>query len=152
MVRRLTLAAWLLIAGYGIAGAGPIEVQTPEGRTAVLYDDFTWEYKQPAPSLTSTTLEAAPLVDNPGKFQDQEVVVVGSLARLLGAYRLQSDSAQKSLPVNVEGMPEADRIKLKEALEAAGMIGSVKVQIRGSVERKFMIYRLVASDLVLIEE
>ncbi len=50
-------------------------MQTPDGQTAVLYEDFTWEYKRAAPEVAVDTVDVARLVGGPAEFRDQEVGV-----------------------------------------------------------------------------
>ncbi len=69
------MAAVLLAIISGFAMAGSIEVQTSDGQTAVLYEDFTWEYKRAAPEVAVDTVDVARLVGGPAEFRDQEVVV-----------------------------------------------------------------------------
>jgi hypothetical protein len=139
---------WVLASIPG-ARAEPIELQTPDGQTVILYPDRTWEYKRPPPTTTADTVELDALVENPSTFADQDVIVTGKVARLLGAYRLNSSSGQNNIVVDVERARRADQIKLEEALKSAGMVGTVSVQIQGRVQRGTVTWRLVARDIVV---
>jgi hypothetical protein len=149
MVLRLALALIVWFAALGPAAAA-LELQTPDGRTVVLYDDFTWEYERPAPAPAADTVTADALVGEPSKFKGQQVVVSGSVAKLLGEYRLQSGSEQKAMTVDLSKIRRADQIALEKALKTAGTFGSVKVQIHGQVEQDVVTYKLVASELLVL--
>lgn len=149
MLARLLVALTLWLAALGPAVAA-IELQTPDGRTVVLYDDFTWEYKRPAPTLATDTVAADALINDPSKFKGQQVVVSGSLVKLLGEYRMQSSSGQKAMNVDVTKIRRADQIQLEQALKKAGTFGSVKVQVQGQVEQGVVSYKLAASELLLL--
>ena len=157
MVQRIfqTLAAILLVIQVGPAlaqeAADGMEVELPDGRTVMLYDDHTWEFKRPAPQTISDTVAVDDLVSNPSQFVGQDVVVTGTVARLLGAYRLQSGSQQKTIVLDVERARRADQIALEQALAKAGFGSSVRVQARGEVERSLTTPRLLASDLIVLE-
>ena len=71
----------------------------------------------------------------PGKFAGQEVVVTGTIAHMLGAYRLQSNSEQNTIVLDVEQARRADQIALEQALSSAGFGNSVRVQAQGLVEQ-----------------
>ena len=148
---RLGLAAALLVVTSGFAMAGSIEVQTPNGQTAVLYEDFTWEYNRPAPEVTSDTVDVARLVGGPAEFRDLEVVVTGRVSDFFGAIQLLSPTEQGTLKLHLDGIRRADQIKLEEALSAAATTGTVRVQMRGKVEQDFLSYQLMASDLLVLD-
>ncbi len=139
-------------AGDELAAAEGIEVQLPDGRGAIFYDDHTWEFKRPAPQVMADTVEVDELVQSPGRFDGQEVVVTGTVARLLGVYRLQSGSQQMSIVIDVERTRRADQIALEQALEKVGFGNSVRVQARGEVEQSLMNSRLLATDLIVLEK
>ena len=149
--------AWPIVAGVCIALAGtaagaPMELTAPDGRTVILYDDFTWEFKRAAPSREADTVVLDELVTRPSRFLNQDIVVTGPVTRLLGAYRLSSDQSQNNIVVDVERVRRADQIKLEEALSATGFTGSVPVQIQGNVERGTMTHRIVAKNIVVMSE
>ena len=139
----------LLFAWVSAALAEPMELQTPDGQTVILYPDRTWEYKRPAPAVTEDTVELDTLVERPSTLADQDVIVTGNVARLLGAYRLNSSNGQNNIVVDVERARRADQIKLEEALRSAGTLGRVSVQIHGRVQRGTVTWRLVARDIFI---
>ena len=47
----------LFFACVSAATAEPMEVQTPDGQTVILYPDRTWEYKRPPPTPEGYTVE-----------------------------------------------------------------------------------------------
>ena len=149
MAARLATALILWLAALEPAAAA-IELQTPDGRTVVLYDDFTWEYQRPAPTLATDTVAADALIGDPAKLKGQEVVVSGALVKLLGEYRLQSSSGQKAMNVDLTKIRRADQIAVDKALKEAGTFGSVKVQLHGRVEQGVVAYKLAASELLLL--
>ena len=149
MTMRLAMALTLWLAALGPAAAA-FELQAPDGRTVVLYDDFTWEYQRPAPTLAADTVAADDVIADPAKFKGQAVVVSGTLVKLLGEYRLQSSSGQKAMNVDVTKIRRADQIALETALNKAGTFGSVKVQVHGTVEQGVVAYKLAASELLLL--
>ena len=149
MFARLALVLALWIAGPALAMAA-MELQAPDGRTVVLYDDNTWEYKRPAPVLAADTVVADELIADPSKFAGKALVVNGTLVNLLGEYRLQSSSGQKAMTVDVSKIRRADQIALENALKKAGTFGSVKVQVHGKVEQGMVAYKLAASELLLL--
>ena len=87
----------------------------------------------------------------PAEFRDQEVVVTRRVSQLFGAIRLLSPTEQRTLNLDLDGVRRADQIKLENALEGAGVTGTARVQMRGTIERDFPIYRLVASDLLVFD-
>jgi hypothetical protein len=145
----LTLVFWFVLCGP--VWAQGTEVQAPDGRTVLLFDDHTWEFKRPAPASAEDTVEVDMLVENPGRFMGQEVVVTGTVTRFLGAYRLQSSSAQNTIVLDVDQARRADQIALEQAL-AGGFARSVRVQVRGEVERSLITSRIVAEDLLVLQE
>jgi hypothetical protein len=152
MWKAMGLAIGLVLAGAGLAAAEGTEVQFPDGRVAILYDDNTWEFKRPPPEARVDTVKVDALVKNPGKFDGQEVVVTGTVTRMLGAYRLQSNSEQNTIVLDVEQARRADQIVLEQALSAVGFGNSVRVQAQGLVEQSFTTSRLVTSDLIVLGE
>jgi hypothetical protein len=140
MWKAMGMAIGLVLAGTALAAA------------AIFYDDHTWEIKRPAPEVMADTVEVDALVKNPGKFAGQEVVVTGTIAHMLGAYRLQSNSEQNTIVLDVEQARRADQIALEQALSSAGFGNSVRVQAQGLVEQSFATSRLVASDLIVLGE
>ena len=140
-----------LFASAG-AWADGIEAQTPDGKTVMLYENGTWEYKRPSPVLEATTLSAEELVVTPSKYHGQEVVVDGNMIRLFGKFLLQSDRGQSTMGVGVKKVRQADRNALVAALDKAGFTGSVKVQIQGTVELASITYFLEARDIILLPE
>ena len=140
----------LFFACVSAVNAEPMELQTPDGQTVILYVDRTWEYKRPPPTSEGDTVELDALVEGPSNFAGQEVVITGNVARLLGAYRLNSTNGQNNIVVDVTRARRADQIELDAALEKAGFMGSVRLQIQGRVEQGTVTYRLVAANIVLI--
>ena len=128
-----------------------MEVGLPDGRAVMLYDDHTWEFKRPAPQVTADTIAVDELVQRPGRFNGQEVVVTGTVIRMLGAYRLQSGSEQKTIVLDVGQARRADQIALEQGLAKAGFGNSVRVQARGEVEQSLTTSRLLAADLIVLE-
>ena len=128
-----------------------MEVELPDGRSVMLYDDHTWEFKRPAPQAMTDTVAVDELVQKPGQFDSQEVVVTGTVARLLGAYRLQSGSQQKTILLDVERARRADQIALEQAMAKASFGSSVSVQARGEVEQSLTTSRLLVTDLIVLE-
>ena len=128
-----------------------MEVELPDGRAVMLYDDHTWEFKRAAPQAMTDTVAVDELVQKPGQFDGQEVVVTGTVARLLGAYRLQSGSQQKTILLDVERARRADQIALEQAMAKAGFGSSVRVQARGEVEQSLTTSRLLVTDLIVLE-
>jgi hypothetical protein len=124
----------LFFACVSAVSAEPMELQTPDGQTVILYPDRTWEYKRPPPTPEGDTVELDALVE----------------ARLLGAYRLNSTNGQNNIVVDVTRTRRADQIELDAALEKAGFMGTVRLQIQGRMEQGTVTYRLVAANIVLI--
>ena len=147
MAKKLGLSIVIWIALCGFASAQGMEVQLPDGKVVLLFDDQTWEFKRPAPPLAEDTVEVDDLVLNAGRSVGQEVVVTGTVVRFLGAYRLQSTSAQNTIVLDVDQARRADQIALEQALAEAGFGRSVRVQVRGEVGRSLATSRLVAEDL-----
>ena len=153
-MQKLALPALVLAAGCFLTSvvlAGGSEVQTPDGRTAVLYEDGTWEYKRPAPLLEANTVGVDELVLKPSQFKDQEVIVTGKIVRVFGKNLLQSENGQNTMGVDVSGARRADQIALEEASKAAGLTGAVTAQIRGKVVLSTVTYRLDAEDIVILQ-
>ena len=136
----------------GEVAGGQLEVQYPDGRVAVLYDDHTWEFQRPAPQEMADTVEVDELVLRPGRFDGQEVVITGTVTRVLGAFRLQSGSQQNSILIDVERTRRADQITLEQALAKVGFGNSVRVQARGEVEHFLITSSLLAVDLIVLEK
>ena len=128
-----------------------MEVGLPDGRAVMLYDDHTWEFQRPAPQVMTDTVEVDELVQRPGPLNGQEVVVTGTVVRMLGAYRLQSGSQQKTIVLDVGQARRADQIALEQGLAKAGFGNSVRVQARGEVEQSLTTSRLLAADLIVLE-
>ncbi len=128
-----------------------MEVELPDGRAVMLYDDHTWEFQRPAPQVMTDTVEVDELVQRPGRLNGQEVVVTGMVVRMLGAYRLQSGSQQKTIVLDVGQARCADQIALEQGLAKAGFGNSVRVQARGEVEQSLTTSRLLAADLIVLE-
>ena len=150
MAKKLLCALVLLIVFCGMAQAQGTEVQLPDGATILVFDDHTREFKRPAPEPAKDTVEVNDLVENSNRFVGQEVVVTGDIVRFLGAYRLQSTSAQNTLVLDVERTRRADQVALEQALAKAGFRQGVRVQVRGEVERSLVSSRLVAEDLIVL--
>lgn len=152
------MAVTIVAAGAGLAAlawlaapaAAALELQAPDGRTVVLYDDFTWEYKRPAPTPAPDTVSADALVGQPSEYKGRQVVVSGALTKLLGEYRLRSGSEQKAMTVDLSKIRRADRIALDKALAAAGSFAAVRVQIHGEVVQDVITYKLAAADLLVL--
>lgn len=107
---------------------------------------------QPDANAAAESIDVDSLVTNPSRYDGHQVVVTGSLLRLLKRYRLQSQSGWKTLIVDVTEIHRAQHDKLKESIAKAGPIGLVRAQINGKVERgSAETFRLVASEVTLIE-
>ncbi len=132
--------------------ASGMEVELPDGRAVMLYDDHTWEFKRPVPQAMADTVEVDELVQRPGQFDGQDVVVTGTVVRALGAYRLQSGSQQKTIVLDVDQARRADQIALEQAIAKTGFGSSVRVQARGEVEQSLTTSRLLATDLIVLEK
>lgn len=152
MWRSMVLAVALGLALPGLALAQGTEVTLPDGQNVILYNDHTWEFKRPPPQPMADTVGVDELVGNPGRYVDQDVVVSGKVARLLGAYRLLSNTAQNNLVLDVREARRADQIALDQALTKVGFGNSVTVQAHGLVEQSLTTSRLVATDLILIDK
>ncbi len=106
----------------------------------------------PEPNAAAESIDVDSLVTNPSRYDTRRVVVTGSLLRLLQKYRLQSKSGVRTLVVDVARINRAQHDMLQNAIASAGLIGSVRAQISGKVERgSAKAFRLVASDLILVE-
>lgn len=102
--------------------------------------------------LGTDTIYLDDLVLGPDSYLGQEVVVTGSLARFFRRYRLQSRTAGDSIAVDVEGLRPEDLMLLEETIDKAGLLGTIRARVKGTVERQSPTsYRLVASDLRLFE-
>lgn len=98
------------------------------------------------------TVSADDLVFDPKSHIGRQVVVTGSVVRLLWRYRLISESGQNSIVLDVDGLHRSDRAKLEEAIEKAGFLGQVRARINGRIERQSVVtFNLAASELVLLE-
>ena len=153
-MQKFALPALVLAAGCFLTSvvlAAGTEVQTPDGRTAVLYEDGTWEYKRPAPVLEANTVGVDELVLKPSQFQDQEVIVTGKIVRVFGKNLLQSENGQNTMGVDVSKVRRADQIALEDASKAVGLTGAVTAQIRGKVILGTVTYRLDAEDIVILQ-
>ncbi len=107
---------------------------------------------QPEANAAAESIVVDRLFANPSRYDGHQVVVTGSLLRLLERYRLQSQSGWKTLVVDVTEIHRAQHDKLKEAIAKAGPIGLVRARINGKVERgSAETFRLVASEVTLIE-
>ena len=152
VIRSSCLAMAMLVAAAAATNAGPIELTTPDGKTVHLFDDFTWDYKRPAPSGTDDTVDLDSLIRTPGYYLGEDIVVTGPIVRVLGAYRLTTVNGQNNVVVDLDRVRRADQIALQNALEAAKWSENVKVQVRGTVKRSTITHRIVASDLVLMQK
>ncbi len=151
-IRSSCLAMAVLVAAASASKAEPIELTAPDGRTVSLFDDFTWEYKRPAPTTTEDTVDLDSLIKTPGYYLGEEIVVTGPIVRVLGAYRLTTVNGQNNVVVDLARARRADQVALQNALDAAAWSETVKVQVRGKVERSTITHHIVASDLVLMQE
>ena len=151
-LRSSCLAMAVLVGAATVAKAEPIKLTAPDGRTVILYDDFTWEYKRPPPTATEDTVDLDSLIKTPGYYLGEEIVVTAPIVRVLGAYRLTTVNGQNNVVVDLARVRRADQIAVQNALDAAAWSESVKVQVRGKVERSTITHRIVASDLVLMKK
>ena len=152
-MQKFARAAFGLAAGCLLATAAwaqGIEVQTPDGETAILYDDGTWEYKRPAPALEATTVAVDDLVLKPSQFRGEHVVVNGKINRIFGKYVLASESGQNTMGIDISKVRRADQIALEEASRAAGFTGAVNAQIQGKVKLATVTYFLEARNIVIL--
>jgi TPR repeat protein len=135
------------------AMANPLEADRPTSEENTLTSATLAHIKMPQrfpADGEEDTADVNDLILWPGRYLDRDVVVTGSLAHFLGLYRLRSEKEQNSLIVNVDGIPLTDQIWLEKATRAAGIFGSVRVRIKGTIEQAtFFTYRFVTSDLVL---
>jgi len=107
---------------------------------------------RPQQTAAAEFIDVDSLVANPNRYDTRQVVVTGSLLRLLQHYRLQSKSGARTLIVDVAGIHRTQYELLRDAIAGAGLIGSVRAQISGEVVRgSAKKFYLVASDLVLVE-
>lgn len=154
-MQSIARAALFAVAGCFIAAAAwaqSLEVLTPDGKTAILYDDGTWEYKRDTPLLEASTVSADELVVRPSRYNGQELVVNGRVVRIFGKYLLQSDNGQNTMGIELKKVRRADQIALQKALDAAGFTGAVKAQIQGKVKLATVTYYLEARNIVLLPE
>jgi chemotaxis protein histidine kinase CheA len=129
------------------AAAGATGATEPTDRTAA-----TGTTEAPASSAPPQRIDVDSLVADPGRFDTRRVVVTGSLLRLLQHYRLQSESGVRTLVVEVDGLDRDQHRKLRDAIAGAGLVGSVRARISGTVARGgAQAYRLIASDVALVE-
>lgn len=107
---------------------------------------------RPRASQAAESVNVDSLVTNPGRYHARRVVVTGSLLRLLEHYRLESRSGLRTLIVDVAGIERAQFETLQQAIDQAGLIGSVRARISGTVEPlSANAFRLVADDLIMLE-
>jgi hypothetical protein len=107
---------------------------------------------RPQQTAAAKFIDVDSLIANPNRYDTHQVVVTGSLLRLLQHYRLQSNSGARTLIVDVAGIQRTQYEVLRDAIAGAGLIGSVRAQISGEVVRgSTKKFHLVASDLVLVE-
>jgi len=91
------------------------------------------------------------LVSRPQKYQGRQLAVAGSVVQFLWEYRLKSESGQKNIVVDVDGLNQTDRAKLDAAINQAGYFGRVRARIHGKIERQTSTtFELAATQLVLI--
>jgi cell division protein FtsB len=112
-------------------------------------------------TVPSPTAEAAAVRDTvspddlllePGRHFGRQVVVTGPVVWLLRRYWLQSDTANRSLLIDVDGLQSEVRDRLKESVEKIDYLAQAKARITGTIERQgSKAYRLAASELVLVE-
>ena len=104
------------------------------------------------PIPVANTVDVDSLVTSPGRYDTGQVVVTGSLYRLLQQYRLESRLGRKSLVVDVTGLRRTQHDRLQQAIAGTGVISTVRARISGRVVRGAAeTYRLLATDLVLVE-
>lgn len=151
MCKKIGLIALFWFVFSSLAWAEATEVQLPDGRTVLLFDDYTWEFKRPAPHPVQDTVDVEQLVLRPNNFAGQDLVVTGNVVRFLGAYRLQSGSQQNTLVVDVDKVRRADQLALERALAAAGGGNAVRIQVQGEVQRSLTASRLIAEDLLVLK-
>jgi hypothetical protein len=107
---------------------------------------------RPEQTAAAEFIDVDSLIADPNRYDTHQVVVTGSLLRLLQHYRLQSNSGARTLIVDVAGIQRTQYEVLRDAIASAGLIGSVRAQISGEVVRgSSKKFHLVASDLVLVE-
>lgn len=115
-------------------------------------------------SETRETVDLAPIraqggvqdVDNllvrPHAYHGLPVEVIGSVVRLFQRYRLRSETSQKTIMIDVEGLPQPERAKLGDAIERAELLGKVRVRIFGRIERgENATFHLAAYELVVLD-
>lgn len=154
MLKPATLTLILLLGSLAVwplaAAAETMEVQGPDGRTILLFDDKTWDYKpEPAVAPSEPTVDRDDLVLNPDEYVGQQVIVSGKLVEAFGAYRLTSKNGQNNIVVDVEQLPAAEQNRLEDAFDEAGWTGAVPAQIHGVVEEGTFGHRILASQVLL---
>lgn len=164
-----------LVAAQGRIAALEVEVHTAEQRIAFLEGELKATQSEAAemarelaearlaqeavstgqksdPIQSQDTVDVDSLITNPAAYQGRDVVVTGSILHLLERYRLQSHSGTKSLVVEVVGVPRSDLLTFERAIDVAGLLGEVRVRIRGRVDGDSQTtFHLVATDLMLAE-
>ena len=92
------------------------------------------------------------LVSRPDKYQGRPLVVAGSVVQFLWEYRLKSETGQKIIVIDVDGLNPSDRAKLDAAIDRAGFFGRVRARIHGRIERQTSTtFELAATQLVMID-
>ena len=131
----------------------PLEADRPTSEEKTLTSATLAHIKTPQRIPTDVqedTADVNDLILRPSRYRGREIVVTGLLTHFLGLYRLRLEKEQNSLIVNVDRIPQADQIRLEKATRAVGILGSVRVRIKGTVaQANFLTYRFVTSDLVL---
>ncbi len=93
------------------------------------------------------------LVSRPYNYLGRQLVVAGSVVRFFWEFRLKSNSGQKTIVIDVDGLNQSDRAKLDAAIDRAGFFGRVRARIHGRIARQTSAaLELVATELVLIEQ
>jgi len=142
---RVTRAEPAPAAGVLAAVPAPA-AKKPDRETAEVAPDSAAAPATPSDPVTDTD----DLVFRPHAYQGREVVVTGSVVRLLGLYRLKSESGQNSIVIDTDALSRADRAKLHAAIEKAGFLGQVRARITGRVGRQTPVtFELEASELAL---
>ncbi len=76
------------------------------------------------------------LVSRPDKYQGRPLVVAGSVVQFLWEYRLKSETGQKIIVIDVDGLNPSDRAKLDAAIDRVGYFGRVRARIHGRIARQ----------------
>lgn len=98
------------------------------------------------------TVSPEDLLLAPGRHFGRQVVVTGPVVWLLRRYWLQSDNANRSLLIDVDGLRSEVRSRLKESVEKIDYLAQARARITGTIERQgSKAYRLAAIELVLVE-